>query len=331
MRSAGVNERWNPREDRDSTSHGVSGRRRTPLHAARVGRGRQDAGARVAGDGAQAALGPGVADGHVVAAPAQLGDDLLVHPRLDGDRTRPHAAREEGPGNESLCPVRVDRALEVEAARARRRAAPHARKKCTCHWSCWSPPGVPNARTGTPSLRARDGVRVAGRAAAGGERVGQALVEPGHTAAGCRGGSRARAPPGWTGASRRTGWRRPCCPSGSTMSRWRRCRRGSGRPRARRARPAPGTPGSGDRGLARARDAHRVEPGASRGDRARCAEPEAQRAERAAAQLVRRLLRVYQGAPGGAVPADSSVHGELAGSASPYQACGRPSRACSPR
>ena len=34
------------------------------------------------------------------------------------------------------------------------------RKKCSVHWSCWSPPGVPNARQGSPSRSARVGVSV---------------------------------------------------------------------------------------------------------------------------------------------------------------------------
>ena len=32
-----------------------------------------------------------------------------------------------------------------------------ASQKHSCHWSCWSPPGVPKASVGTPSRRARDG------------------------------------------------------------------------------------------------------------------------------------------------------------------------------
>ena len=47
-------------------------------------------------------------------------------------------------------------------------------------WSCWTPPGVPKARTGTPSRSARDGLERSARAAAGGERVGQARLQPGH-------------------------------------------------------------------------------------------------------------------------------------------------------
>src|SRR5688572_32412827 len=34
------------------------------------------------------------------------------------------------------------------------------RKKIVCHWSCWSPPGVPNERYGSPSRSARLGERV---------------------------------------------------------------------------------------------------------------------------------------------------------------------------
>src|SRR4051812_38344428 len=39
-------------------------------------------------------------------------------------------------------------------------ASAWASQKHSCHCSCWSPPGVPNARTGSPPRRASEGVSV---------------------------------------------------------------------------------------------------------------------------------------------------------------------------
>src|SRR5207248_9290311 len=35
-----------------------------------------------------------------------------------------------------------------------------ANQKHSCHWSCWSPPGVPKASAGSPSRNASDGLSV---------------------------------------------------------------------------------------------------------------------------------------------------------------------------
>ena len=49
-----------------------------------------------------------------------------------------------------------------------------------CHWSCWSPPGEPQASTGTPSRSTSVGVSVVRGRAPGHQRGRQSLVEPEH-------------------------------------------------------------------------------------------------------------------------------------------------------
>ena len=155
----------------------LSGRRRTP--ACRAGW-RRPAGRRSRGPGdrGQPALRPGVAHGHVVAAAAQLGDDVV--PSRDSTATRPAAspAGRRSPGSCRCASRGVDGALEVEPADGR--AQGDARKKCSCHWSCWSPPGVPNAITGTPSRSASDGVRVVRGRRPGVRELGRPGLQPGH-------------------------------------------------------------------------------------------------------------------------------------------------------
>ncbi len=54
----------------------------------------------------------------------------------------------------------------------------------SCHWSCWSPPGVPQASAGRPSCSASVGVRGGARALAGRQAAREARLEPEHLRAG---------------------------------------------------------------------------------------------------------------------------------------------------
>ena len=142
---------------------------------------------------------------------------------------------------------RVDRLLQVQPADAGARS-----RNSSCHWSCWSPPGVPR-----PAPARRRAAPASARAwCAGGARARarSAAPPPARTsAAGCRGGSRAR---GWSAssaASRRWASPRSCCPSGRRR-RCGRCRRGS-RP-VRTAPSARPTPAAGVRPPARRRVEH---------------------------------------------------------------------------
>ncbi len=87
-------------------------------------------------------------------------------------------------------------------------------RACSVHWSCWSPPGVPNARYGSPVACDERRRERRPRTLARLERVRQALLRARTSERECRGRSRARASPASPRASRRSAWPRPCSRSG---------------------------------------------------------------------------------------------------------------------
>ena len=119
-------------------------------------------------------------------------------------------------------------------------------RNVSCHWSCWSPPGVPKASHGSAVAQRQRGRQRGARARAGAQRGRQARLEPEHLAAGAEREPEPGDRPASTAASRRTAWPTPGCPSGRRR-RGGRCRRG------RRRRPRPATVGSPTPGLGVAR------------------------------------------------------------------------------
>ena len=85
---------------------------------------------------------------------------------------------------------------------------------CSVHWSCWSPPGVPSARYGSPSRATSVGESVVRGRLPGSSEFGEPLLEPEHLRARARGRSRARGRPARPTASRRSASPRPCSRSG---------------------------------------------------------------------------------------------------------------------
>ena len=121
----------------------------------------------------------------------------------------------------------------IAACRSRPRRT-WRRKTCSDHWSCWSPPGVPNARYGSPSRRASQATASSADACAERARW-QPLLEPEHLRARperpAQLGDHRRAlePP----AARR---RRDELPTLSTTSTWHRVAGGVGSPAPTRVR-----------------------------------------------------------------------------------------------
>ena len=169
----------------------------------------------VAAHRAHPAERPGGADHDVVATPAQLVDDRCAEPVLDHELPRVGLAWVER--------AREVRGVEGGASIASCRFSPPtggASRNTSCHWSCWSPPGVPNASTGRPSRSARLGESVVrgrrpGRSEFGSPSSNQDIcsrVPSGKPSSGS---------PATTAASRRSAWR----PRGCRTGRRRRCGR----------------------------------------------------------------------------------------------------------
>ena len=202
-------------------------------------------------------------------------------PRLDLHVPGPRLARVERATGSAWCGRPARRSPPAGSARSARAT----RRNCSDHWSCWSPPGVPNAITASPSRSASDGVSVVRGRLPGASAFGQPPLEPEHLRPGAeteaQAGDRRRA----RAASRRWGSPRPCCPSRSTTSTWQVSP--AGRPRGRAsARPTP------SRGH-RPRDVRERAAAAARG---RPASPAAARATppRRPARGARRRTRAQQ-------------------------------------
>ena len=115
------------------------------------------------------------------------------------------------------------------------------RKTCSAHCSCWSPPGVPHARYGLPSRRARPGESVV-RGRAPGRTTRAALPRARTSARAFRAASRARESPASCATSRHSASPRSCCPT-CQQRRGGPCRRESARRRPAMT-AAPTTVGS---------------------------------------------------------------------------------------
>ena len=127
----------------------------------------------------------------------------------------------------------------IGASIASCRLAPPTRwrsRNSDCHWSCWSPPGDPHARTGAPSRSDQRGGERRARPQARREGGREPLVEPEHLRPAAEAEARAPGSSATRAASRRSGSRRSCCPSGR--------RRRGGRCRPRRRRRSRSTVGS---------------------------------------------------------------------------------------
>ena len=114
---------------------------RVALHAARVRAGLEQP-VRLACDGGDAAERPGARHLDLVPAAAQVGDDVLAEALLDRDASaaRSRAGRRTRSGGR--CGTRARRSPPAGS----RPRSTWRRKACSAHCSCWSPPGVPQAR-----------------------------------------------------------------------------------------------------------------------------------------------------------------------------------------
>ena len=147
------------------------------LHPARVRRRR--AAPRSPGRGSPRTAGPattGPDDAHVVAAAAQLGEDVVAEPVLDDEHAGLHLARVERAREAAWCATSARRSPPAASCPPTRWRS----RNSSCHWSCWSPPGVPQASTGTPSRSTRVGRERGARAAPGRQRGRQPLLQPEH-------------------------------------------------------------------------------------------------------------------------------------------------------
>ena len=182
--------------------------RRVTLHAARIGGGAAAAADfRGGGEAAFRPVGAGLDD--VAAA-------LQRHRRSPSARGfRPPARRA------ARCAART-KSGNARNARPARRSLPAdsclawtcRRKNCVIHWSCWSPPGEPQARYGSPSRSAMVGRERGARALARRQRGRDDFPRARTSARGCRGRSRVPGSPARIAASRRTASPKSCCRPG---------------------------------------------------------------------------------------------------------------------
>lgn len=119
-------------------------------------------------------------DGHPVAAPPQLLDDGRGRAGLDGEAAGPHPARVERAGEAVGVPVRcVDRALEVESP-AHGRAPGDLQEEVQLPLVLLVAAGRAERQHRNPVAQGDRGGEGGAGAAAGGEGVRQAVLQPGH-------------------------------------------------------------------------------------------------------------------------------------------------------